>query len=29
MEQEYKWTINEKKIRNILDSEFVSIYIIS
>ena len=29
MEQEYKWTINEKKIKNILDSEFVSIYIIS
>lgn len=29
MEQEYKWIIDEKKIKNILDSEFVSIYIIS
>ena len=29
MEQEYKWIIEEKKIKNILNSEFVSIYIIN
>ena len=29
MEQEYKWVIDEKKTKNILNSEFVSRYIIN